>query len=890
MQTGFWRKCRVCVRWLRWTALVAVVALIGALVWFNRVGLPDFLKQRLVEKLREQGIELNFVRLRLSPVRGLIAQNVSIGKAATPGGPEFSAQEVGLEINYAAVLRRQFQLDGLVITRGKVVVPVSPTNDIVLNNIRTDLRFGANETWSLDKFQADLDGARLALSGDIVHAPEIRNWEIFYWKTNAPSGQAMPLRDFFDALRQIHFSGQPQLNLNVSGDARDIHTFDARLIVKAPAVRTSWGHADGIQLTAKLTSPADAPTNANPALAWWSELQPYRISWSLRLAQLTSPQLNASALVCDGIWRAPELVLTNLSADLGGGTFEARAGLNVFTREMTFTNFSRFDLHAIAALLTEKTRERLAGFSWPEPPSLHVDGSLILPAWTNREPDWRDRVQPTIRLRGELAFTNGAVSGLVLDSAAGRFAYSNLIWRVPALALAQSQTRLEISGDENDATKNYNWRLRGTFDPDVLRPFLTESNAEKVFRCFTITEPVHLNADLRGRLYDYDSIGASGHLALTNFTVRGEAVDNVAGDFSYTNRVLSFSHPRLWRGGQTLTADGIALDFNARSIRFTNGYSTADPQAVARAIGRKAGEIMEPYHFLRPPTVRVEGRAPLHDVNAVEDMDDADLRFDVVGGAPFECLNFHSRDVTGTVHWKARTVILTNIAAEVYGGGGNGWAFFDFSVPHEGADYQFAADVTNVDLQALALDLSSPTNHLEGRLTGNIFVMRGDTRDWRSVDGFGQVSLRDGLLWDIPVIGIISPILNSISPGLGNSRATDAAGRFVITNGVIYSDSLEIHSTMMRLAYSGTVDLKQNVNATVTAELLRDTPYVGQVVSALFSPLTKLFEYKITGTLDEPKKTTVYLPNFILMPLHPIRSLGQLFLGGTLFTNPPPDK
>ena len=106
----------------------------------------------------------------------------------------------------------------------------------------------------------------------------------------------------------------------------------------------------------------------------------------------------------------------------------------------------------------------------------------------------------------------------------------------------------------------------------------------------------------------------------------------------------------------------------------------------------------------------------------------------------------------------------------------------------------------------------------------------------------------------------------------------------MITNGVIYSDSLEIRSTMMRLEYAGTLDLKQNVNAHVTAQLLRDTWVVGPLVSTVLWPVSKLFEYHITGTLKNPKSEPVYvLPKFLLMPLHPIRTLEESSPAATPF-------
>jgi hypothetical protein len=892
-QPGFWRKCRTGFRWFRITVFFAVLALVCALVWFNRIGLPDFLKRRLVETLQTRGIELAFTRMRLNLVRGLVIENVRIGHAEAPDDPVLSLAEIQLQLNYRALWHRQWQIDGLILRQGEFVWPLTPTNGFTLGNIQTELRFQKNNTWALDHFQADFAGAKFALSGDIIHAPEIRNWDIFHGKKSA--GRAVwqaQLRKLADTLDRIHFTGTPQLSLVVDGDARDIHSFAVRLNLNATSIQTPWGGARDIRFTGNLTAPAGTPTNFVPSWAWWTNAQPYRLTWTAKFGELKSEKLNADFVECNGLWQAPELAVTKLSAGLGGGRLDATARLNLATRKFSFTNSSCFNVNAIAALLTEKTRARLADFTWTGAPSLRASGSLILPARISlmQDPsDWRDEVQPTVQLTGELAITNYAFSSVAIDLARTHFSYSNLLWQLPDLAVVKSKSRLKISGSENDATKDYHWHIRGVLDPEVARPFLATSNAVRGFEIIKFTELLALDVDVSGRLYDYDSIAASGRVALTNFAVRGQVFGDVVSALNYTNRVLEFVSPLMHTGAQMMTADKVTLDFNARLICFTNGFSTADPEPVARAIGPKTGWVVEPYHFLQPPTVRVNGQVPLHDMNGGRDMADADLQFDIIKGAPFEWMKFKTTNIVGTIHWQNQSLILTNVAAAFYGGNGNGFANFDFRAPHEGADYQFVVNVTNVNLHSLATDLSSPTNHLEGTLAGRLVVTDADSRDWRAWDGFGQANLHDGLLWDIPIFGILSPVLNTFVPGLGNSRATDAAAKFSITNGVIYTDSLEIRSTLMRLEYAGTADLKQNVHARVTAQLLRDTWVVGPLVSTALWPVSKLFEYKITGTLKNPKGEPVYVPKLLLLPLHPIRTLEGIFPGGKTETNAPPE-
>jgi hypothetical protein len=737
----------------------------------------------------------------------------------------------------------------------------------------------------------------------------MRDWGIFHGpKTGGMAASREQLKQFADLLRKIHFIGSPLLDLHFIGDARDVHSFNVRLAVAAPAVKSPWVESRAVQFVARLTAPADAPTNFDASWSWWTNLQPYRLVWSARLAQLKSEPLSADAVECDGLWSAPMLAVTNLSARLGGGTLNARARLDVGARELDFTNDSRFDFHAATALLTEKTRERLAELSWKQSPSLRATGLLVLPAWTNRQPDWRTEVQPTVRLDGDFVLTNFAVAGVAIDSARSHFSYSNLVWRLPdgevevkspqsAIAGQRStngNSKFEISGSEDDATKEYRLHIRGAANLAAVRPFLTASNAVRGFSRLKFTQPLHLDAEVSGRLYDYDSITGGGRLALTNFAERGEVVDSFTGRFDYTNRVLALLNPRVWRGAQTMTADSVVLDFNKRLIWIHNGYSTADPASVARAIGPKTAAILEPYQFLEPPTAHIEGCAPLRDMNGPQDMEDTDLRFDIEGGVPFQCLKLHATRIAGTVIWRGGSLELTNVTGELYGGSGSGSANFDFRVPHQGADYQFNATVSNVNLHALASDLSPKTNHLEGQLDGLLVVTRADSRDWHTLDGYGHVHLRDGLLWDIPVIGFVSPMLNAIAPGLGNTRATDARGNFTITNGVIHSNPLQINTATTRLEYTGTVDLRQNLNVRVTAQALHNIVIIGPIVSTLVYPVTKIFEYKVTGTLEKPKSEPVYvpgiLPKLLSVPFHPIRTLEQLFPGGgTTATNAPPE-
>src|SRR5580692_8171793 len=97
---GLWGKCRTAFRWCRFTVWLIILAALLTVLWFNRVGLPDFLKTRLVDALAQRGVNLQFSRMRLSH-EGLVADNVQLGNGSRSGAAVFTAKEIQLQMDFA---------------------------------------------------------------------------------------------------------------------------------------------------------------------------------------------------------------------------------------------------------------------------------------------------------------------------------------------------------------------------------------------------------------------------------------------------------------------------------------------------------------------------------------------------------------------------------------------------------------------------------------------------------------------------------------------------------------------------------------------------------------------------------------------------------------------
>ncbi len=981
-KSRFWRKCRVYFRRARITVWLVTLAILGALIYLNLIGLPGFVKRPIIAKLRERGLTLEFSELRLHWSRGFVASQVKFGSMDSPVVPRLTAGEVEFNFHMRGLLAGKIQVDSMIMREGKLEWTLQQTNapdrTLTIDKIESSLRLLPNDRWMLDDLRGQFAGANFFFSGSLANASAVKDWK-FGEEDASVDATRWPrrLRKLAETLDQFSFSSPPDLRLDLNGDARDLRTLDARLSLKAAHADSAWGRAEEVFLKATVfpattnelsraeislrsrqvetrwatttnldvklrlvtsvlepelvdaagTISADATetpwgtlgatqakakwshclTNPIPQSAsvelhadflttwmtrvtqvdlsatfatitnviatdkdvgFWKTFHPYATHWYMSFGALRALSLQAEKVSCEGDWTMPELNIVSLKANLYGGSVDARTTLDVVTREASFEATTDFDLQKLSPFLTEKSREWLAKFAWNEPPQLQAAGALVLPAWNATDTDWQKEVRPTLRLAGQVAITNGGYQGIHLDWVTSHFSYTNLTWWIPDLEAGRPEGGLSLSHISNDRTREYYFRIHSSIDPRAVLPLL-DAGVRRGFDLCEFGAPPVVDGELWGRWYDHESVGFRGSVALTNFAFRGQHTDAIVSGLNYTNLVVECIDPRIWRGTQHLSADGIVADFNSMRTYFTNGFSTLDPGVVVRAIGPMTTRIMEPYHFGQPPVARFWGYTSMNNPQ------DADVVFEGTG-SDFESLNFRVPEFTARVHWQNKFLTVTNVSGKFYGGNATGWARFVFD-EKDGASYTFTVDAMDANLHQLVADLTERDNTLDGLLNCLLVVTNASTDNIRSWDGFGHANLRDGLLWELPIFGALSRPLDSIMPGVGNSRFSKASGTYKIEKGVIQSKDLEMRSAAMRLQYSGTVNFDGVIRARVEAEPLRDTPVVGPIVSTILSPVAKLFAYKIRGTMSEPIIKPENIPGFLMVPFSPFQSIGKLF-------------
>ncbi len=619
--------------------------------------------------------------------------------------------------------------------------------------------------------------------------------------------------------------------------------------------------------------PLESMQFGNTNVSWWSRLDQVLAEVDTRLMDINSPQLELKTVSWKMGWRAPLLRLSEIDATVYDGAVLGSAILDTGTRLLSAELKAEIDPQKAATLLSSNAQHWIGQFNWEKPPKVAATLHLTLPSWTNetswREMDWRNEVLPTLSLAGSFQSGPATYRTVTVLTAQTDFLYSNRIWSLPNLHLTRPEGQLHIAHLAHEPSRTYQFVIDSTIDPRVLRPLFGPS-VQGVLDEFTITSPPLVHAEMSGPWNEPEKISVRATCAITNAGYRAQPVLSARALLTLTNLVLSIVDPEVVRTEGTGRAESVVVDVPRMKLFINNASGMLDPTAVTRAISDKVARTMEPYRFIRAPQGQAHGFVDL------EDGMRSDLRF-VVAGGPFEWRAFRFQQISGVVHWAGPSLTLSNVVGSLHGGQMEGSAKFDF-LAKNGADFSFRTLVHDINLHSLAADLSSRSNKLEGSLGGLLVVTNANTDNLQSWFGYGNMSLRDGLIWDVPLFGLFSPILNSINPGGGNSRAKDATATFNITNSVILTSDLLIYASGMRLHYDGTVDFETRINGRMEAELFRDMPGLGQVVSKVFWPVTKLFEYKVTGTFRKPKSEPVFIPRVFLMPFHPLRTLRE-FLG-----------
>jgi hypothetical protein len=678
------------------------------------------------------------------------------------------------------------------------------------------------------------------------------------------------------------------------GDAREL-----KLVSAGTLSRTNWLPVRGThRLTARQVSatnfsaarvearlnqtPPPGPVDADESWGFWRLLAPFALDFEVRGEAIAARGVEVAAARLAGSWKAPTLQITGLHGELYEGSADFSGTVDIPTGRIVAAAEAAFDFHGLDHVFTERFRNWFAPYQWRSLPHARVTGSLRWPDWRNFKPNWREDVVPGIGMSGRFQVTDASYKGIPGREAFSDFYFTNYVWHLPNLTIVRPEGRTVARYDGNERTDDYVWQIRSEVDPQALKPLFKDAQL-RVFDSFTNHATPAIEGTIWGRWHAHERIGFRAQVRAPRVEVRGQFADLLTATVEYTNRFITVHEVAIQQSNQVGRAEAIGIDLPGQRMYFTNVDSTLPPATVARAIGPVTARSLEPYVFTEPPHVRLNG------VLGLKGHEPTDMRFEIDGG-PFHWWRFNLETIQGGLRWRSNHLDLTNVLAGFYGGVAAGAGSFQFFTNDRPTEFSFALTTTNAQLQPLVRDVFTGTNRLEGALSGTLEISSGRADSLDTWQGFGDLRLRDGVVWDIPIFGIFSPVFNTISPGLGQSRADEALATFAIVNGTVISRDLRVRSPELSMGYQGSVDFEGNVDAIMQARLLKDSGALGPLISTVLWPLTKIFEYRLSGTLAEPVAEPIHIPKFLFLALEPFKALQGVLRGVGEAVNPKPEE
>lgn len=447
--------------------------------------------------------------------------------------------------------------------------------------------------------------------------------------------------------------------------------------------------------------------------------------------------------------------------------------------------------------------------------------------------------------------------GLTVRSLQGDAMFDGERWRVRRLMAivgdGGAAGPLAAEGLFEPASGRYQVRAQTAFDPAAIRPLLGDVAALHLGSFRALGPPPRVRFEAEGLLTDPTTTRAEGAVGATRFTWNGAYCSAASARFAVASGVLTLDDVVVHRPDGRLEGR-IEQDLDRKLLRFEARGSIPVP-ALARLAGPRPHLFASQFRFDGRATLSARGQV---DYGQHEDnWGELHLEADHVG---YGWLDLRSVRIDAEV--AGRDIRLNHAAATAFRGSIAGAARLSLpATPHTPVAYELEMNVTDLnfaDLLRALTDREAQTQR--GRLSGALRLSgRMGRGQGRTAVGDGRVRIRRGELLDIPLFGGLSRHLSAIVPGLGFVSQGDFRSDFRIRDGYLETDHAELRGDILSLDGAGRYYFDRRLQFRVEARLLRSGA-VANVLRWLTSPVTRLLEFDLGGTLEQPEWTPRNLP------------------------------
>lgn len=794
------------VAWAGRLLVVALILLFLLVAYLHVVGVPSVWLDSLRELAAEEGYFLEVDKVRLAIDGGLVASGVKLYAREDDPVPLVTAKSLSAAVSAVDWVLGRRAAPTLELVGGKVAIPLGagggqgeratvPVEDI---RVRFTLQEGE---MVLREFKARVLGMRVGGRG-----------AIYLGETESGGdGVERPVETVMEALEQV-----PEELV------RFVKTFQQMKFAEEPEAAFTFTfypeHPEANAWAANLTAGA----GRLGAVDWTS-------------------------FVLAARWREGKLSLEQLRLGVGEGGEEALEASGWF------------DLGSGEAFAKATSTLRPLSMAKALPPE-----------WVTEATNWVDSLDFPLRL--EAAAGPGPAAGLATQVfakvTARGLSLRGLELPVLSLDIRRVDGATEIPSGHltvsdgllrgeadirnlriDEQTLDYGLNLDGKLVPAWSDRFLSADDWPGVKSllgrfAFRATPSVKLRIDGRG---GNPNVTVQGPCSAENFDLHGVSVDRAAAGLLVSNGVVHLRRFQAFRG-ETEARGNVDIDLDRQTVRF-KAESTLQLGEAGALLGPEVGVFLGKFRFEGPTTAKAEGvldycSFALNDVTG-------HLEAERAGAGPWL-----ADAVSFDVRVKGYDVELSNVAVDGFGGHASGMARF-YPVGRDSHwRYEAMVKAEDVQLDQVLSAMTGPesTNDLRGSVTGDGHLSGYLDSDWaESMRGRGQVALRDGWIFQVPLFNGLTSVLQLAAPDFSFFAQTDASASFEISGGRVRTPDAAIEGSLFSVAGDGSYGLADGtLDFNVEVKLLR-SGFFGKLVRLVTSPVTSLLKFNLSGTPSDAK-------------------------------------
>lgn len=548
----------------------------------------------------------------------------------------------------------------------------------------------------------------------------------------------------------------------------------------------------------------------------------------LRGSQLQYRNLQLDSVGVDIEMSGGAIEVRRCEASLYGGDIEIHGRYDLAMGQFDMTLTSTTDPAAIVPLFIKDAGQMLR--------DLHVEENPKIAA--------RYRLSPETGSLPELTGTvqTGGLTVRGVEFRSIKFAFEDRgpQFKFDGVEIVTPEGRLDGHGEYQIESSDFAYEFDSTLDPTKLEPLMTNYVRQIVEPAWFETPP-HIVAKVSGDFVDPDALAYDAQIDARRCSYRGVGLEGASARLRLRESRLDVRDMRLERREGDVRGTLFA-DFNRHRVNFDLA-AHANPSEIAGLLGEKAVKTMAPYRF---------GPRTVANARGVIDFDrpEGTIWAAHVINEGFSYWKLTADRAQATLVFTNNTMQINDFDADFYSGKLRGHAGFVFS--DADPSYNFDLSVDRADVHNVLSAVEDRESTVTGLLTGQATI-NGRGNDLASLVGKGQLSVTDGVLWQAPVFGIFSEIL-------GKTKATRAQASFTITNQAVSTDDMQIAAGAFTAQSRGQLGFDGKMDFRVQAQFLRAWPGI----NILSKFLGVLLEYKVGGTISDPKYRPVNFPKELL--------------------------